>query len=48
VISIGDGIACVYGLNKIQAWEMVEFASGRKTKISKVFFAKGIGQGQKW
>ncbi|KAJ4829165.1 hypothetical protein Tsubulata_007024 [Turnera subulata] len=30
VISVGDGIACVYGLNEIQAGEMVEFASGVK------------------
>jgi len=28
VISVGDGIARVYGLNKIQAGEMVEFSSG--------------------
>ncbi|KAI8021396.1 hypothetical protein LOK49_LG03G00223 [Camellia lanceoleosa] len=30
VVSVGDGIARVYGLNEIQAWEMVEFASGVK------------------
>jgi len=30
VLSIGDGIARVNGLNKIQAGEMVEFASGVK------------------
>jgi F-type H+-transporting ATPase subunit alpha len=30
VLSIGDGIARVYGLNNIQAGEMVEFASGIK------------------
>ncbi|KAJ0752584.1 ATP synthase subunit alpha [Helianthus annuus] len=30
VVSIGDGIARVYGLNEIQAGEMVEFASGVK------------------
>ena len=30
VLSIGDGIARVYGLNKIQAGEMVEFESGVK------------------
>jgi proton translocating ATP synthase F1 alpha subunit len=30
VLSIGDGIARVYGLHKIQAGEMVEFASGVK------------------
>nr|YP_002860264.1 ATP synthase F1 subunit alpha [Nothoceros aenigmaticus]ACC86787.1 ATP synthase F1 subunit alpha [Nothoceros aenigmaticus] len=30
VVSVGDGIARVYGSNKIQAGEMVEFASGVK------------------
>jgi F-type H+-transporting ATPase subunit alpha len=30
VVSVGDGIARVYGLNKIQVGEMVEFASGVK------------------
>jgi len=30
VLSIGDGIARVNGLNKVQAGEMVEFASGVK------------------
>ncbi|KAJ0860283.1 ATP synthase subunit alpha [Helianthus annuus] len=30
VVSVGDGIARVYGLNEIQAREMVEFASGVK------------------
>jgi len=30
VISVGDGIARVYGLNKVQAGEMVVFASGLK------------------
>ncbi|PHT41043.1 ATP synthase subunit alpha, mitochondrial [Capsicum baccatum] len=30
VVSFGDGIARVYGLNEIQAGEMVEFASGVK------------------
>ena len=28
VVSVGDGIARVYGLNKVQAGEMVVFASG--------------------
>jgi len=28
VISIGDGIARVFGLTKVQAGEMVEFSSG--------------------
>lgn len=30
VLSVGDGIARVYGLNKIQSGEMVEFANGMK------------------
>lgn len=30
VISIGDGIARVFGLTKVQAGEMVEFTSGLK------------------
>ena len=30
VISIGDGIARIYGLNNVQAGEMVEFADGSK------------------
>ena len=30
VLSVGDGIARVYGLNKIQAGEMVEFSCGLK------------------
>nr|QUV77415.1 ATPase subunit 1 [Dolichandrone spathacea] len=30
VVSVGDGIARVYGLNEIQAGEMVEFSSGVK------------------
>ena len=30
MLSIGDGIARVYGLNNIQAEEMVEFSSGLK------------------
>jgi len=38
VLSIGDGIARVYGLKNIQAEEMVEFSSGLKVKLSlKVF-----------
>ena len=32
VLSIGDGIARVYGLKNIQAEEMVEFSSGLKVK----------------
>lgn len=34
VLSIGDGIARVYGLKNIQAEEMVEFDSGIKVIIS--------------
>lgn len=30
VVSIGDGIARIYGLNKVQSGEMVEFANGMK------------------
>ena len=30
MLSIGDGIARVYGLKNIQAEEMVEFSSGLK------------------
>lgn len=33
VLSIGDGIARVYGLKNIQADEMVEFSSGLKVKL---------------
>ena len=32
VLSIGDGIARVYGLKNIQAEEMVEFSSGIKVR----------------
>lgn len=33
VLSIGDGIARVYGLRNVQAEEMVEFSSGLKVTI---------------
>jgi F0F1-type ATP synthase alpha subunit len=33
VLSIGDGIARVYGLKNCQAEEMVEFSSGLKVNI---------------
>ena len=33
VLSIGDGIARVYGLKNIQAEEMVEFSSGLKVGL---------------
>lgn len=32
VLSIGDGIARVYGLKNVQAEEMVEFSSGVQVK----------------
>lgn len=38
VLSIGDGIARVYGLKNIQADEMVEFSSGLKVKLSQKLF----------
>lgn len=34
VLSIGDGIARVYGLKNIQADEMVEFSSGLKVCVT--------------
>ena len=37
VLSIGDGIARVYGLQNVQAEEMVEFSSGLKVSISSIF-----------
>lgn len=36
VLSIGDGIARVYGLRNVQAEEMVEFSSGLKVLNSTV------------
>lgn len=36
VVSIGDGIARVYGLKNIQADEMVEFSSGLKVQYFKI------------
>jgi hypothetical protein len=38
VLSIGDGIARVYGLKNIQAEEMVEFSSGLKVSPSPFFW----------
>ena len=38
VLSIGDGIARVYGLKNIQAEEMVEFSSGLKVLSPFVLF----------
>ena len=37
VLSIGDGIARVYGLKNIQADEMVEFSSGLKVYKKGIF-----------
>lgn len=37
VLSIGDGIARVYGLKNIQADEMVEFSSGLKVIFAHFF-----------
>ncbi len=34
VLSIGDGIARVYGLRNVQAEEMVEFSSGLKVCVT--------------
>jgi len=42
VVSVGDGIARVYGLNEIQAGEMVEFASGVKGPEVLSFLGQGI------
>ena len=49
VLSIGDGIARVYGLKNIQAEEMVEFSSGLKVGQSHgaeemVEFSSGLGR----
>jgi F-type H+-transporting ATPase subunit alpha len=38
VLSIGDGIARVYGLKNVQAEEMVEFSSGLKVRMM-IFFS---------
>lgn len=40
VLSIGDGIARVYGLTNIQADEMVEFSSGLKVGFQTQLFVK--------
>jgi F-type H+-transporting ATPase subunit alpha len=36
VLTIGDGIARVYGLKNIQAEEMVEFSSGLKVSFNDI------------
>lgn len=38
VLSIGDGIARVYGLRNVQAEEMVEFSSGLKVCIKQFLY----------
>lgn len=48
VLSIGDGIARVYGLKNVQAEEMVEFSSGvqvRKCNGKCSFYALLVGNG---
>lgn len=48
VLSIGDGIARVYGLKNVQAEEMVEFSNGiqvRKTNPQSIFTLLVIGHG---
>lgn len=42
VLSIGDGIARVYGLKNIQAEEMVEFSSGLKVDMLLSHIAKWL------
>ena len=42
VLSIGDGIARVYGLKNVQAEEMVEFSSGIKGILSNNDLGKKI------
>lgn len=44
VLSIGDGIARVYGLKNIQAEEMVEFSSGLKVSFFFLFFPNIFSQ----
>ena len=44
VLSVGDGIARVYGLNKIQAGEMVEFASGVREMMSALLCKKKLDE----
>lgn len=42
VLSIGDGIARVYGLKNIQAEEMVEFDCGMKVAIFHFYMQKSL------
>lgn len=42
VLSIGDGIARVYGLKNIQAEEMVEFSSGLKVLLLMIYCVTAI------
>lgn len=50
VLSIGDGIARVYGLKNIQAEEMVEFSSGLKVTLTGycVFLISTETSGNQW
>ena len=41
VLSVGDGIARVYGLDNVQAGEMVEFEDGSKTERIEVAYPVG-------
>ena len=41
MLSIGDGIARVYGLRNVQAEEMVEFSSGLKVSRPGLFWIAG-------
>ena len=44
MVSVGDGIARVYGSNKVQAGEMVEFASGFLSFLSEFFCSRMGGK----
>lgn len=44
VLSIGDGIARVYGLKNIQAEEMVEFSSGLKVLLKTIVLEIHFGR----
>ncbi len=44
VLSIGDGIARVYGLKNIQAEEMVEFSSGLKVRVQFCLLTPRVAQ----
>lgn len=48
VLSIGDGIARVYGLKNIQAEEMVEFSSGIKVCVLQSLLLLSIKHHREW